>query len=208
MKLLDLFCGAGGATRGYQLAGFYVAGVDIKNQPHYIGDEFHQADALEYLAAHGHRFDVIHASPPCQVYSVAGRQWRKAGKKYPDLVESTRKLLIKTGKPYIIENVRGAPLINPIILNGPQFGMRLRRTRLFETSFPLPLILRPPEERSNFRMGRPVREGDVIVPVGHFSNVDYARRVMGIDWMTGKELTQAIPPAYTKFLGEKLMEIL
>ena len=96
-------------------------------------------------------------------------------------------------------------MINPTILNGALFGLRVRRTRLFETSFPMPLVLRPPEEPSNFRMGRPVKEGDIIVPVGHFSNVDYARRVMGIDWMTGKELTQAIPPAYTEYIGNQIM---
>ena len=207
VKLLDLFCGAGGAGMGYHRAGFEVVGVDNRPMPRYPF-EFHQADALEYLAAHWHEFDVIHASPPCQAYSMAGQQWRKAGTEYPDLIEPIREALIKTGKPYVIENVPGAPLINPTVLNGGLFCLRVRRTRLFETSFEMPLVLRPPEEKSSFRMGRPIKEGDVIVPVGHFSNIPYARRQMEIDWMTGKELTQAIPPAYTEFIGRELLRTL
>ena len=205
LKLLDLFCGAGGAGMGYSQAGFDVVGVDISPQPHYPF-EFHQADALEYLSEHWREFDAIHASPPCQAYSMAGQQWRASGKEYPDLVSATRQALIKTGKPYVIENVPGAPLINPTMLNGALFGMKVRRTRLFETSFNMPLVLLPKEPPLNFRMGRPVKEGDVITPVGHFSNIPYARRVMGIDWTSGKELTQAIPPAYTKFIGKYLYE--
>lgn len=206
-RLLDLFCCAGGAAMGYYRAGFDVVGVDIAPQPRYPF-EFHQADALEYLAEHGYEFDAIHASPPCQAYSMAGQQWRSAGKVYADLVQPTRELLDKIGKPYVIENVPGSPLHNPVTLNGPLFKMRVRRTRLFETSFPMPLTLRPPEEPSTFRMGRPVLEGDVITPVGHFSNIDYARRVMDVAWMTGKEITQAIPPAYTEYIGKFLLEAL
>ena len=212
-RLLDLFCKAGGCTRGYQQAGFVVTGVDIEPQPNYVGDEFIQADALEYFrglidSGDIEMFAAIHSSPPCQAYSMSSQQWRKSGKEYPDLVEPTRKLLIESGKPYIIENVPGAPLINPIVLNGPMFGMKLRRRRMFETSFNIPFFILPSEEKSNFRMGRPVKEGDVITPVGHFSNVGYARRVMGIQWMTGKELSQAIPPAYTEFIGKHLMDYL
>lgn len=206
MRLLDLFCKAGGSTKGYQRAGFYVVGVDIEPQLNYCGDEFVQCDAIQYLDAYGWMFDAIHASPPCQAYSMSSAQWRKNGKQYPDLVKPTRELLKQIGKPYIIENVPGAPLINPVILNGPLFNMALRRKRLFETSFEIPFFLIPSEDKSNFRMGRPVSEGDVITPVGHFSNVDYARRVMDIDWMTGAELSQAIPPAYCEFIGKHLMQ--
>lgn len=204
-RLLDLFCCAGGAARGYQRAGFYVIGIDNRPQPRYVGDEFIQADALEFVREHGSEFDVIHASPPCQAYSMVGQQWRNLGKEYPDLVGETRNLLQATGKPYVIENVPGAPLINPTILNGALFQMRVRRTRWFETSFEMPLVLIPKEEKSNFRMGRPVTDGDIITPVGHFSNIPYARRVMDIDWMTGAELTQAIPPAYTEYIGRYLI---
>lgn len=192
---------------GYHRAGFEVVGVDIKPQPKYPF-RFVQAEALEYVAEHGHEYDAIHASPPCQEYTEAGKQWRKAGKKYADLVAPTRAALKKTGKPYVIENVPGAPLVHPIKLNGAMFGMKVRRTRLFECSFDMPFYLLPSEERSTFRMGRPVEDGDVITPVGHFSNVPYARKVMGIDWMGQKELAQAIPPAYTEFIGRELMKVL
>ena len=192
---------------GYHKAGFEVTGVDIKPQTRYPF-RFVQGDALEYLRNHGHEFDAIHASPPCQVYSMASQQWRGEGKKYSDLVAPTRKELQKIGKPYVIENVPGAPLVNPIKLNGAMFGMKLRRVRLFETSFDMPFYLLPNEGKSMFRMGRPVKEGDIITPVGHFSNVPYARRVMGIEWMTGAELTQAIPPAYTEYIGRELMKVL
>lgn len=203
-RLLDTFCKAGGASMGYHRAGFDVTGVDIEPQKRYPF-RFIQGDALEYIAAHGNEYDAIAASPPCQAYSMASNQWRTQGKSYPDLVAPTRAALIATGKPYVIENVPGAPLINPITLNGPMFGMLVRRVRIFETSFEFPFFLIPPEGKSFFRMGRPVNEGDIITPVGHFSNVPYARRQMGIDWMTGGELTQAIPPAYTEFIGRELM---
>ena len=186
---------------GYHRAGFEVVGVDIEPQPHFPF-EFHQADALEYPLE---GFDAYHASPPCQEYTMAGQQWRKAGKDYPDLIAQTRERLVATGKPYVIENVPRAPLINPIILNGAMFGLRVRRKRLFECSFDIPFFLLPMDERGQFRMGRPVKDGDMITPVGHFSNVPYAQREMDIDWMGQKELAQAIPPAYTEFIGRQLM---
>lgn len=219
MRILDLFCGGGGAGMGYHRAGFEVVGVDIKPQPRYPF-AFVQMDAIatiETLLAgnfitdnHGGAwylcsFDAIHASPPCQKYTLAGQQWRKSGVIYSDLVEKTRQALVKSGKPYIIENVPGAPLINPVVLNGMMFGMNLRRTRLFETSFDIPFFLLPKEGPSRFRMGRSPQKDDPVVPVGHFSGVDKARRVMEIDWMTQKELTQAIPPAYTKYLSHWLL---
>ena len=151
-------------------------------------------------------FDAIHASPPCQAYSKASQQWRKAGKEYPDLIGATRKKLEASGKPYIIENVLSAPLINPIVLNGAFFGLRVRRVRAFECNFKIPFFLLPEDAPTPFGMGRPVREGiHAITPVGHFSNVKYAQKEMEIDWMGQKELAQAIPPAYTKFIGKHLM---
>jgi len=219
MRILDLFCGGGGAGMGYHRAGFEVVGVDIKPQPRYPF-AFVQMDAIatiETLLAgnfitdnHGGAwylcsFDAIHASPPCQAYSLAGQQWRAVGKEYADLVAKTREALKQTWKPYVIENVPGAPLFNPLVLNGALFGMNIRRTRLFETSFNLPFILLPKEGPSRFRIGRPPQESDPIVPVGHFSNVQRAREVMGLHWMTGKEITQAIPPAYTEYIGKYLI---
>jgi len=191
---------------GYHRAGFEVVGVDIAPQPRYPF-EFIQGDAFEVLEKIGAEFDAIHASPPCQGYLAATRQWRKAGRVYPDLISETRDALVGSGKPYIIENVRGSPLLNPTELNGGLFDMLVHRPRLFETSFDMPLVLVPQLARP-VEMGRPVRPGDVIQPVGHFSGVEYAREQMGIDWMTGPELSQAIPPAYTEFIGRQLIAVL
>jgi DNA (cytosine-5)-methyltransferase 1 len=208
--LYDICCCAGGCTKGYQNAGFRVIGVDNIPQPHYIGDGFILMDCLEfldrYIQGEFERADAFHASPPCQDSSRAAIQWRKAGKVYPKLIEPVRDRLIAIGKPYILENVPGAPLINPTILNGAMFGARVRRRRLFETSFEMPLVLIPKEEAAHFpKMGRAVREGEIITPVGHFSNIPYARRQMGIDWMNQGELAQAILPVYTQFMGGFLM---
>lgn len=209
-RLLDLYSGAGGAGFGYYLAGFDVVGIDINPQPHYPSFhdaeyakhfEFHQGDALEYLAAHWREFDAFHASPPCQGYS---KTQLITDKDYPMLVERTREALKATGKPYVIENVPGAPLINPVVLNGARFGMLVNRTRLFECSFPVPFELLPPQ-MPPVKMGRRVRAGQVITPVGNFANVAYAREQMGIDWMTQAELAQAIPPAYTEYIGRQLL---
>jgi len=205
MRLLDLFCCAGGAAMGYYRAGFTeIVGVDIRPQPRYPF-QFVLGDAFEYVAAHGHEFDAIHASPPCQGYTKAAKQWRKSGKNYADLVSKTRNALIDCGKPYIIENVPDAPLINPVILNGAFFGMLVNRTRLFECSFEVPFFLLPTSKKPK-KMGRAVCDGDVIQPVGHFSGVRYAKEQMGIDWMNQSELSQAIPPAYTEFVGRHLLE--
>lgn len=192
---------------GYHRAGFDVVGVDIKPQPHYPF-AFIQADALEYIAAHGAEYDAIHASPPCQGYSKSAQQWRGTGKQYPDLIAETRRLLVATGKPWAIENIEGAPLINPTLLCGLMFGLDVTRHRLFEASLPLPLVMHPPHHKRPVRMGRPVKDGDLIQVVGHFSNVPYARRAMGIDWMNQGELAQAIPPAYTAFIGAQLIAYL
>jgi DNA (cytosine-5)-methyltransferase 1 len=122
------------------------------------------------------------------------------------MIAATRAQLIHVGKPWVIENVPGAPLINPVFLNGSTFGILVHRPRYFETSFPLPQPEVPPMKP--VKMGRPVQEGDVIQPVGHFSGVLYARREMGLPWMNQKELAQALPPAYTKYVGTQLLEFL
>jgi DNA (cytosine-5)-methyltransferase 1 len=203
MRLLDLFCGAGGAGMGYHRAGFEVVGVDINPQPHYPF-EFYQADALKYAMDNWEEYDVFHASPPCQAYA---KTKDLNPNKHPELIIPIRELFMGFRKPYIIENVPGAPLINPVILNGEMFDLRVHRVRLFECSFPVDFFLLP-ANRKPIKMGRPVKNGQVIQPVGHFANVEYAKKVMGIDWMTGKELAQAIPPAYTEFIGRKLLEFL
>lgn len=200
---LDLFCCAGGAGEGYRLAGFSVLGVDIRPQPK-NPHPFVMADALEYLREHGHKYDLIHASPPCQTYTKAGKQWRKEGREYPDMIAATREALIANGKPWVIENVPGAPLRNPIMLNGSVFGIRVHRPRYFESSFPLPQLEVPPMKP--VKMGRPIKEGDIVQPVGHFSGVRYAAREMGCEWMGQAELAQAIPPVYTRWIAEQFLQ--
>ncbi|MBC8395046.1 MAG: DNA cytosine methyltransferase [Deltaproteobacteria bacterium] len=207
-KLLDLFCGAGGAAMGYHRAGFEVVGVDINPQPRFPF-EFHQADALTYPLD---GFDVIHASPPCQAHTCLNVMWN--AKKHLDLVLPTRKRLRMSGVPYIIENVPGAPLINPIVLCGSMFGLSagpydLRRHRLFECSF----VVEP--LKCNHIKSKPVigvygdhvrcrrRNGDLPMALGK----PLADEAMGIGWMNFRQLSQAIPPAYTEYIGKQLRKL-
>lgn len=215
MRLLDLFCGAGGAARGYQRAGFYVVGIDNRPQPHYPFP-FIQADALEYCAAHGHEFDVIHASPPCQAYGAMRNvnDARGIPNRHPDLIEATRKALVQTGRPYVIENVQGAPLKTQIVICGYSLGLkRLARHRHFESN--LLLLSVPCTHRGREVIGvygaRP--DGHRVGPKRYkltftASSIDEARELMGIDWMTWDELREAIPPAYTEFIGRQLIQAL
>jgi DNA (cytosine-5)-methyltransferase 1 len=232
--LLDCFCCAGGATKGYQNAGFYVVGVDIEKQPHYIGDEFYQDDALDYIAQHGKEYDAIHASPPCQGYSVmTNGRWQDRIKDHPKMITEVRNLLLATGKPYIIENVSGARsfLINPILLCGTMFGLQTKqgnqlfRHRYFECSFGFWLV--PSCQHNNGsaigvyggRQNPARKKAGVIGVYGHTGgsssragtaqfDVNARREAMGIDWMTNEELSEAIPPVYTQFFGTRLMEYL
>ena len=202
-KLLDLFCGAGGASMGYYRAGFEVEGVDNKPQPHYPF-KFYLADALKFPLE---GYDAYHASPPCQAWSKAAKQWRIKGKVYPELVDAVRALLEITGKPFVIECVPLAPLRETCVLNGDMFGMNISRTRHFETSFEMPFILLPPD-RKPIKMGRKVRQGDVVQPVGHFSGVAYVAGEMELPGLNQYELSQAIPPAYTEYIGKYLLQVL
>jgi DNA (cytosine-5)-methyltransferase 1 len=203
LRLLDLFCCAGGATRGYQLAGFEVTGVDISYQPNYCGDEFHQGDALEYVRMYGHMFDAIHASPPCQAYSLTQRIQNN---RHPDLIAQTRGALTDTGLPYVIENVVGAPLIGAEMLCGAMFGLRTYRHRLFEpgNGFWLTPPMHPEHMARQAKMGRPVADDEYIQVVGNFTGVKLAREVMGLPGATRDELREAIPAAYTKYVGTRL----
>jgi DNA (cytosine-5)-methyltransferase 1 len=206
VRLLDLFCGAGWAAMGYHRAGFEVVGVDIKPQPRYPF-AFVQADALEYASTHGHEFDVIHASPPCQAYSIT-KSLRK--RHHPDLVASTRDALIRLGRPYVIENVIGAPLRVSLILCGSMFdGLRVYRHRAFECE---PLQVFPPAT-CNHSFSMPASKGQYhsldeqkfITCVGHNFQARSGKLAMGIDWMTRDEMAQAIPPAYTEYIGRQLL---
>jgi DNA (cytosine-5)-methyltransferase 1 len=211
-RLLDLFCGAGGAAVGYQRAGFEVVGVDIKPQKHYPF-EFHQADALEYLAAHGREFDAIHASPPCQKFSKSVSKANRA--KRPDYVGPTRDLLMALGLPWVIENVPGAPLRNPITLCGSSFGLDVRRHRRFEMS--APPILVPPCRHGEYRPRfLPAFSRTTLLRFRPISggwtgeqDLDGDRAGMGIEWpMSADELSEAIPPAYTEWIGKQLLAAL
>jgi DNA (cytosine-5)-methyltransferase 1 len=201
-KLLDLFCCAGGAAMGYHRAGFDVVGVDIDPQPRYPF-EFHQGDALKYLLEHHHEFDAFHASPPCQAYTLAQRI---QGRTHPDFIAATRAAFELIGKPWVIENVEGAPLRNPVTLCGASFpGLRVYRHRLFESNVP---TAAPPHRRHTAplrKMGRRPELGEFMHVVGNFSGVDVAREAMGIEWMTRDELREAIPPAYTEHIGTQLL---
>lgn len=203
-RLLDLFCGAGGAGMGYYRAGFEIVGVDIRPQPRYPF-AFIQGDALEYAATHGHEFDAIHASPPCQAYSVTKSIH---GRRYPDMVASTRGLLERIGKPWVIENVMGAPLVNPLMLCGTMFNLRVIRHRLFEAN--PPAYFAPATCCHLYRTGRRGQydkgQGGFITVAGHNFSKQYAALAMGIDWMTTGELAEAIPPAYTEFIGRHLLK--
>jgi DNA (cytosine-5)-methyltransferase 1 len=207
LKILDLYCCGGGAGFGYEQAGFDVTGVDIVDQPKHQG-KFIKADAIEYLNNNYHKYDVIHASPPCQAYSTSSMQFRIAGKKYPDLIAPTREALIKTGKPYIIENVPGSPLVDPILLCGSMFGMRTYRHRLFESNMPIKAPNHPEHSHKNAKMGRKPKDGEFIQYVGHFSGVKLVQEMTGLSWLGQYELAQSIPPQYTKYIGEQIVLLL
>lgn len=236
MRLLDLFCGAGGAAMGYHRAGFEVIGVDKDPQPNYPF-EFIRMDAVEAVEcllnaglntpAGGFQgwagywqlcdFDVIHASPPCQARSDLQRQSKRD---YAELVPPTRRALVQTGLPYVIENVEGTPddpeaaLIDPIMLCGTMFpGLRVIRHRLFESNVPLtapphprphPLVFTHDKRKAHY--GR-LDQDTAFVQVTGGGNATVVNKLdaMGIDWMTGREVNEAIPPAYTEHIGRQLV---
>jgi DNA (cytosine-5)-methyltransferase 1 len=185
-RLLDLFCGAGGAAMGYHRAGFDVVGVDINPQPRYPF-EFHQADAMTFPLD---GFDAIHASPPCQLYANV-TAWRGVPTDHPDLIDATRQRLIASGVPWVIENVPEAPVRPDFLLCGSQFGLNVKRHRAFETSPRLYCLLPPCRHRR-------------LLPFMHKGERAYAD-AMGCDWMTNREARQAIPPAFTQHIGEALL---
>jgi DNA (cytosine-5)-methyltransferase 1 len=254
-RLLDLFCGGGGAAMGYSQAGFTIVGVDIHPQPHYPF-AFVLADALEYLALYGQRFDVIHASPPCQAYSALKHLARTT---HLALIKPVREALRATGRPYVIENVVGAPLDTTLLLCGSMFGLetpcgaQLRRHRLFESNVLLmspghcqhgmrTLVVNGHEFRNEAtrwqerratisvcgdtphdpRLWRATQRGMkaatititgstpqqnvVRNTIRETFSVEDARHAMGIDWLGMRGLSQAIPPAYTHWIGTCLQQ--
>ncbi|MFD1776675.1 DNA cytosine methyltransferase [Paenibacillus rhizophilus] len=205
MKALDLYCCGGGAGRGLHQAGFEVTGVDINPQKRYPF-KFIQSDVMQLSIDFLREFDFIWASPPCQAYTLAGTQWRREGKEYPDLIEATRAMLIESGVPWVIENVPEAPLKNPVVLCGAMFGLKTYRHRLFESSFKIEQPEHPPHVAKSTKMGRPPKEGEFMQIVGHFSGVPQAREIMGLPGLNQYELAQAIPPAYSKYIAEQFFK--
>ena len=204
LRLLDLFCGAGGAGEGYALSGFDVTGVDIHPQPN-NPHRFIQSDALTYLVKYGHQYDVIHASPPCQRYSVTSNM--HPNKTYPDLIAPVRELLNKLEKPWIMENVPGAPMENYIVLDGTMFNLRVIRRRYFESN--IMLLARSPGKRKGYTSGKgksysSFDDGYYVTVAGNNYRYRDGCIAMGINWMTQTELSQAIPPAYTKYIGQQV----
>ena len=223
-RLLDLFYGAGGAAMGYHRAGFEVVGVDIEPQPHYPF-EFHQADALEYVAEHGREFDVIHASPPCQAYSSATRDHSK----HPDLYAATRNALLTVGLPYVIENVIGAPYDSGLVLCGSMFPLPpvtdsegrpvwVQRHRNFESSW---FMFQPGCNHAAVKAiaGRPLtvtghgdgREGETWREYKHSRKcpTSFWPAVMGMPWVGDPySVRLSIPPAYTEWIGRQLIAAL
>lgn len=211
-KALDLFCGAGGATRGLQRAGFTVHGIDIKRQPHYCGEQFTCGDALKYGTYEWFRqFDFVWASPPCQRYSTGAAKW-KTSMNHPDLITRTRGVLQAMRVPFVIENIVPAKphLQQPLMLCGQQFGLGVFRHRLFEASFGFEVPVHAPH------IGK-IGDGRFITVTGHSggsSNRDGwkngtladGKRAMGIDWMTWAEMAEAIPPAYSEYIARKFLE--
>jgi DNA (cytosine-5)-methyltransferase 1 len=205
-RLLDLFCGAGGAAMGYARAGFDVVGVDIEPQPHYPF-EFHRGDALTFPLD---GFDAVHASPPCQAYSTMGNRARRPA---PDLLARTIRLLEATGLPFVCENVGGAKRLMPnaLVLTGGQFGLGVHRPRYFVSNV---LVLAPPK-------AAPPEDGVGVYGRAHDgrrlfnrkSNGTYraprtleeAHEAMGMDWADWHGTKEAVPPAYTEFIGVQLI---
>lgn len=199
---LDLYCGAGGAAVGYARAGFYVIGVDVDDQPNFPFT-FYKANAFHILIPEFVSF--VHASPVCKGFLKFNTP--NENRNYPDEIPDMRRKLEKSGKSFMIENVLGSPLRNPTLLCGTMFGLNTARHRLFESNL---FLLSPPHNRcpAHGRHGRHgyCEDGKYIFVTGGAAANPRAKEAMGIDWMNGKELSQAIPPAYTEFLGQQILK--
>jgi DNA (cytosine-5)-methyltransferase 1 len=209
-KLLDLFCGVGGASVGYANAGFEVTGIDLKHGKRYPFT-YIRGNVLDYMHPEFlSQFDVIHASPPCQTHSITKHLRNAQGKSTSklDLIPETRAALIESGKPYIIENVMGSPLIDPIMLCGSAFGLNVLRHRIFESNMKL-----QGTKCDHKTQGRPVGVYGSLrdeIPKGGKTaeSIEQARQAMGMYWAIWSELVEAIPPAYTLYLGEQIADIM
>lgn len=224
--LLDAFCCQGGASMGYHRAGFDVFGVDLfaEHTQHRYPFPSHRGDAVEFIRRHGGDFDVIAASPPCQHASAATRAMRARGDtRHPALIEPTRAAILATGRPYVIENVKGAALLDPLLLCWSMFydagsvtnedgvPLRMERHRLFESNLPLtaPRPCHHPREvqvAGSYGAAQRTIEGAKRRRGGYVPSRAVQQQLLGIDWTTERALHQAIPPAYTEHLGRQIME--
>ena len=206
MNAVDLFCGAGGVSEGLHRAGVSVIGVDIEEQPRYPFG-FYQGDVLDMSIRQLKDADFIWASPPCQAFTAYKRR-KNHVKLKENLIPTVREMLKQSGKPYVIENVGGAPLINPVKLCGSMFGLDVQRHRYFESNFPIgqpkcdhtkwkPRFA-PATNRKNKR--KTVEVGVWRIPLS------VQQKAMGIDWMNLRELSQAIPPAYSEYIAKEFLK--
>jgi DNA (cytosine-5)-methyltransferase 1 len=224
LRLLDLFCGAGGAAMGYSRAGFEeIVGVDLHPQPRYPF-QFVQADALTFCASFGAGFDAIHASPPCQFATQMSARWRGKGGKtdtHVNWIPDTRAALLRAGRPYVIENVIGAlaHMRTDLMLHGGMFGLGVHRPRRFESSVwmlqtsgasvkgPVGVYGDRPDGHITYRYRNNGNyRGKSLIRTAR--SIDEARLAMDIPWMNWSEIKEAIPPAYTEFLGRQLRSAL
>lgn len=211
---------------GYHRAGFEVIGVDIEPQPRYPF-AFVKMDALEVLRvllagdcitdSSGKKwylsdFDLFHASPPCQGYSRLAAMPNRDMGHYPRLIPGLRKLLLQTKKPYVIENVPDAPLNNPLVLCGTMFRLKTHKHRAFECKPPVWFApagcnkARVKPKGSGKRLGQYFGDDAPMVTVaGHLFSTSSGSKAMGIDWMTRAELAEAIPPAFTEWIGRQIL---
>jgi len=215
MIALDLFCGAGGASKGLLNAGFErVIGLDNKEQRYYFDEyEFVLGDALTQNYVDPKAFDFIWASPPCQAYSYASKKYRNKGKKYPDLIAATREMLLKTGKPFVLENVVGSPLRKDLLLCGEMFGLRIVRHRIFEThGFKCKQPEHPKHKIPITIKGLKKKKSWYMQVAGHggqsysFKLKDW-QNAMEINWIHNRHtLAQCVPPAYAEYIGRQFLE--
>jgi DNA (cytosine-5)-methyltransferase 1 len=211
-RLLDAFCCQGGASRGYADAGFDVVGVDLDPQPRYPYT-FVQDDAVAFIREHGHEFDVIHASPPCQSYLNLTRANEAMGRnpQHADLIEATREALSATGKPWVIENVPNAPLIDPVRLCGTSFALPLRRHRHFESNLPITGLpcehkrFTTPRYWTSWRPNGEHRLSTVVQVYGNAGGVEHWPAALGVDWMDRRGMAECLPPAYTQHVGAQII---
>lgn len=215
-RLLDAFCGLGGATRGYQEAGFFVLGVDHKPQPDYCGDEFIQADAIKWMIKNRRKFDAVHASPPCQNYSLLtlGNRGKGLFDNHVDMIIPTRRALMRTEKPWVMENVPQAPMRKDLELCGLMFDLNLFRHRIFELhGFTVPQPAHVPHGDRRVKGWRHgvLQDGDIMGVYGSGGmkgDLPQWQEAMGIHWSRSwRGLSEAIPPAYTRLIGSEMIKL-